>query len=485
MPEYPSTIVDESVATQTGQYAGYTLTDIQEALFQMRLRLPQYDLYADYYDGNHSIHFATDKWKSQFASLFRRLSDNLCQVVVDAPAERLQVESFGVEEGGGSGAETITQTAGQIWQQNRMDVRAGVVHREALRAGDAYVLVWPDVDGRPVFWPQLASLCTVAYDQEYQGRQLWAAKLWLDYSTRRIRLNMFYPDRIEKYESSSAYAQLTEIPQSAGVFRPYESEPVEPWPLPNPWGIVPLFHFANNAWMSVFGRSELRSIIPLQDALNKTLADQLIAQEFMAYPQRWVVGLEVELDPVTGKARPPFEPGADRLWAAANENIKFGQFNAADLKQYLEIEESLRLEIARLAALPPHFLTQWVGRPPSGEALRASESRFVKKVQDRQAEYGNIWEDAMELALRMAASANESVRLTCNWVDAASVDEADRLANIMLKKQIGISTEQALAEAGYAEQDIVRMTDEKQAAADQQRQLFNSGLIPPPQGSAP
>jgi hypothetical protein len=480
MPIYDAMAVNENVRLQTlEESAGYARDDIDQALFQMRLRLPQYDLYADYYDGDHALAFATDKWRSTFARLFRRLSDNLCQVVIEAPAERLQIEGFGVEEGGGTSADVIEQVTKELWQANRMDVRAGVVHREALRAGDAYVLVWPDQTGRPVFWPQLASLCTVAYDQEYQGKLLWSAKVWLDYTTRRVRLNMYYADRVEKYESANAYATQTELPEQAGNFRPYQ-EAGEPWPLPNPWLTVPLFHFANNAWMSVFGRSELRSIIPLQDALNKTIADQLIAQEFQAFPQRWVVGLEVETDPVTGKARPPFEPGADRLWAAANENIKFGQFDAANLEQYLKIEESLRLEIARLAALPPHFLQQWAGQAPSGEALRASESRFTKKVQDRQAEYGNVWEDAMELALRMTSAANDGVRLTCKWEDAASTSEAERLNNIIVKKQIGISVEEALKEAGYGDEDITRMLDEKQAAADAQRQLFNSGLMPPP-----
>jgi hypothetical protein len=480
--DYPTMAIDESNLNQTlAPVAGYTLNDIQQAIFQMRVRLPQYDLYANYYDGNHLLAFATSQFRSKFANLFSRLSDNLCQIVIEAPAERMEITGFGVEAGGGSGTDAVTQLAGEIWQSNRMDVRSGVVHREAFRAGDAYLLVWPDADGRPVFWPQLASLCTVAYNQEYQGQLLWAAKVWLDYSTRRVRLNMYYPDRIEKYESSSTFANQTELPEQAGAYRPYE-EPGEPWPLPNPWGVVPLYHFANNSWLNVFGRSELRSIIPLQDALNKTLADQLIAQEFMAFPQRWVVGLEVEIDPATGKARPPFEPGADRLWAAANENIKFGQFDAADLEQYLKIEESLRLEIARLAALPPHFLQQWAGQAPSGEALRAAESRFVKKVQDRQAEFGNIWEDAMELALRMVSPANDSVRLTCQWEDASSTSEAERLNNIIIKKQLGISTEAALKEAGYGEADVARMMEEKQAAADQQRQLFNSGIIPPANG---
>jgi len=452
------------------------MTDIQMALDQMRAKAPYYALYAAYYDGEHRLAFATEKWKTTFAALFRSLTDNLCEIVVDAPAERLQITGFGVE----AGASAVPTRAAEIWQANRMDVRAGFVHREALRAGDGYLLVWPNEIGEPVFWPQLASLCTVGYDQEYDNKVAWAAKAWADTTLRRLRLNLYYPDRIEKYSTVSSYAYQTALPDRALSFEPFLEN--EPWPLPNPWGVVPLFHFANNAWLTAFGRSELKSVIPLQDALNKTLADQLVAQEFQAFPQRWAVGLEIETDPITGRARAPFDPGADRLWAAANENIKFGQFDAANLKQYLDIEESLRLEITRIAALPPHFMQQWSGTAPSGEALKTAEARFVKKIQDRQASFGNIWEDSMTLALRMAGEANDATRLSTQWADAAPTSETELLNNILVKEQIGISKEQALKEAGYGEQDIQRMQDEKQAAADAQRQMFNSGLIPPPAG---
>lgn len=41
------------------------------------------------------------------------------------------------------------------------------------------------------------------------------------------------------------------------------------------------------------GRSEIRDLVPLVDALNKLLADMLVASEFLARPRRWATGIEL------------------------------------------------------------------------------------------------------------------------------------------------------------------------------------------------
>src|SRR5207248_10001232 len=92
----------------------------------------------------------------------------------------------------------------------------------------------------------------------------------------------------------------------------------EAWTLNNPYGIVPVFHFANNADIGAFGQSELRAALPIQDGLNKSILDMLVAMEFSAFRQRWIAGLEVDTDPATGKQILPFQPGVERLWVAAN-----------------------------------------------------------------------------------------------------------------------------------------------------------------------
>jgi hypothetical protein len=295
-------------------------------------------------------------------------------------------------------ADPLGKTAWNIWNANRMDLRAGTAHLEALKTGNAYVIVWPDPEtGVPMLYPQKGRLVTVAYDEERPGRILWAAKGWVT-SERKRRVTLYYPDRVEKYVSRQSSDDALPI-LKAGAFDQFRVEG-EPWPLENPWGEVPVFHFANNAGIGEHGISELRDVIPLQDALNKSVLDMLVAMEFVAFPQRWATGIEIPEDE-GGQERAPFTPGVDRLWTSDKEGTRFGQFPQADLEPFLKVQDGFRLEIARVTGTPLHYIMLLSGAPPSGEALKTLEARLVKKCQDRQTGFGNTWEDALELAVRM------------------------------------------------------------------------------------
>lgn len=456
-----------------------TNPDVAIALKQIKSRASeaQYGLYRDYYAGKQRLSFATTKFRETFAGLFQAFADNLCPLVVESVADRLNVTGFGIE----TGAQSLSNDAWEIWQSNRMDEQAARLHSHALRYGDAYVVVWPADDGVPVLWVQdCPELITVTYDEERPNVLLWAAKAWV--ANKKARLNLYYPDRIEKYV---APASGDALPENGKSFGPLEV-PGEPWPVPNPWDVVPVFHFANNAWRGRFGESELCPVVPLQDALNKSVCDMLVAMEFAAFPQRWATGLEVETDPDTGQPKPPFKAGVDRVWAVANELVKFGQFEPGNLENFLKVQQDLRAEIARVTGLPPHYVQPQTGNHPSGEALKTAEARLVKKAKKRQTSFGNVWEDALELALRMKSVPTpvkgSSTRLTAQWADAADVSEKELAETLVLKKSFGVSDQQLLMEAGYGDEDIKRMMAEKQEAAqqaaEQQAKVFDAGGLP-------
>ena len=428
----------------------------ESALRALRGRAPRYLLYGQYYDGDHRLAFATDKFRNALGSLFKTLADNLCPAVVDAVADRLRVVGFGVEEG----PENAADSAWTIWQGNRMDRRSGEVHVEALRSGDAYVIVWPDAGGQPRLYPQAGASMTVHYDEDLPGTIDYAAKLWR-MDDGRMRLNLYFPDRIEKYASRN---KLDTIPDKARVFEPYEV-PGEPWPLPNPWGTVPVFHFANNAGVGHHGRSELGDVVPVQDALNKALADMLVAMEYVALPQRWATGLEVDIDEATGKPKVPFTPGVERVWAVGDAEVRFGQFDPANLEQFLAVQDSFRAEIARVSGTPLHYLMLGGGEFPSGEAMRTAEARFLAKVEDRQLAFGNGWEDVLGLALAMAGE--PVAQLSTLWRDATPRSAKEVAEVALIKEQLGVSREQILKELGYSPEEIDRMAVEREATSAQ------------------
>ncbi len=434
-------------------------TNIEQALEDLRANNRRYAKLERYYHGSHDLSFATAKFENAFGTLFREFAMNLCPAICDAIKDKLRVTGFAVD----AGAEGLATIAGRIWQNNRMDRRSGEVHKEALRNGDAYAIVWPDDTGSAAIYPNKASNITVVYDEQSPGTVLRAAKFWRT-ADKRTRLNLFFPDRIEKYASAKACESL--LPD-AKEFVPFVESPrfsvssnakdehAEAWTLNNPYGVVPVFHFANNADIGMPGRSELEAAIPVQDGLNKSVLDMLVAMEFSAYRQRWAAGIELEYDE-DGKAAAPFTAGIDHLWIAQDPNARFGDFDSANLEQLLKVKDSFRIDLASVTGTPLHYLMPHMKGQPSGESLKKAETRFLAKVRDRQLAFGQTWADIMEFALVIEGSGKTS-RLHTTWEDPAPMSDRELFENILLKKSIGITVEQALSETGYGDVDIKRM----------------------------
>ncbi|MFN7931527.1 MAG: phage portal protein [Blastocatellia bacterium] len=447
------------------QYPSST-TILDVAIRTFNTRVPFYRKYQAYYDGDHPLIFTGyEKKNTAFLDLFKKFADNLCRIPVDAVTDRLQVREFTVEAGDAK----ANADAWALWMANRMAKQALRVHREALRCGDAYVLVWPDDEGNVRLYPQRARQVIVEYDPEKPDVISWAAKWWAERANKRLRINLYFADRIEKYEFKRSSNDLT-LPESGKSFTLMED------PMPHDFKRVPVFHFANDSDDGEVGRSELEIVTPLQDALNKAFLDMLIGSEYHALPQRWVTGVEVLKDPATGKPVKPFEPGADKVWTLANEAAKFGQFDAANLEQFLKVKDNIRTEIARVTGLPMHYMNVSSGQQPSGEALRTSEARLVQKVKSRQGDFGDVWEDVMKFALQLDGKGSDA-KLETVWVDPQSVSDEEKLNGLVLKQQIGVSTEQLLSEMGYGESDIKRIVKENQAAQDRQQSQFDKGQI--------
>ena len=87
---------------------------------------------------------------------------------------------------------------------------------------------------------------------------------------------------------------------------------------------------------------------------------------------------------------------------------------------------------------------------------------------------GDVWEDVMSFALQLAGKGGTE-KFEAVWVDPQSVSEEERLNSLVLKQQLGVSTEQLLSEAGYGDDDLTRMMEEKQAALEAQQKQFDAG----------
>ena len=122
----------------------------------------------------------------------------------------------------------------------------------------------------------------------------------------------------------------------------------------------------------------------------------------------------------------------------------------------MKVKDSFRIDLASVTGTPLHYLMPHMKGQPSGESLKKAETRFLAKVRDRQESFGQTWADIMAFAL-MIEGRGQDIRLHTNWEDPSPMSDREMLENIQIKKDIGISIEQALGEAGYGDADIKRM----------------------------
>lgn len=445
-----------------------------------------YKDYTRYLNGDTRLEFATEKYRRAFGGIFKRFGYNRCAAVVSAHSERLFIERF---EAGAD--EQRDQAIQAIWDANRMDRRQVEVHEEALGYGDGYLIVWPDPDGFPRLWPQQAALCRVRYDDEFPGLTTLGLRAWMEQGY--IRLNVYHPDRIERYISNKR-ADGGENLKPDG-YREYDGDggPI----IDNPYLTVPVFHFANDARTGSMGRSELLDVAPIQDALNKTLIDMMVAEEFGAYPQKVILGIELDASPVAPGEQPTlaqrqaralanFSLGVDRYMGIADPDgkTKIAEFAATTLKQFTDVANFWDDAIAHVSKVPVHYL-RLTGSFPSGRALRTAEAPFTAKIVDKQRAFGNVWEDAVALALRIAGDSvatNEPVSAV--WQSAAPRSEEDMYDLALQKDALGIPLELILEQAGWTEDELAELDAARQAAtqrklAEQQQMLAAAGGLAP------
>lgn len=383
-----------------------------------------------YYRGEQALAFLTPEARTAVGSRFGRLSTNVCRLAVTSLGERLRVTGFRVD-----GNPSLALWG--RWQAQDLDQRAALVHREALTLGRSYVTVWAAPDGSPSV--SVDSAHQVAVQRDPGTRDvIRAVKRWEDATgTNAV---MFEPDKITKYRAESKGAtilgfKVTEV-------------------LPNPLGWVPVVEFANADRIQADGVSEMADLIPLVDALNKLLADMLVASEYYARPRRWATGIE-HVDDDEGKAVNPF-PESNRMLLSEDPASRFGQLPGSDLAAYDKAVAVISSQVMAVTSLPSHYLGVTTAQPPSADSLRASEAALTAKAEARQATFGRAWEMVGRLMVAVDTGRDpDAVECQVQWADPATRSVAQEADSVVKLFQSGLlPASYALARLGYDDDEV-------------------------------
>ena len=446
-------------------------------------RAALYVTYREMYDGDHDTQL-TDRQRAYLElKTGEEFNSNYCPIVVDALKERLRVTGFSTPtetpEAGGETKDPIATQLWEWWTVNRMDGVQGITHLSSIRDGDGYIITeWDNDLKRPVWTFEPAFDGTegvkVHYSKEKRNQIAYASKRWRveaedpEAAGNVRRLNLYYPDRIERYESTDDHeANWQLISEDA-------------WgTAEQPLG-VPVSHYINADQGYNYGTSELKKVLPLQNALNKTIIDLLATADTCAFPIFVMLGD----DPGTLTMTPgmvvysTISPGM----VEGEGGVSFAKISGEDLTPQVALKDSFVPEIARVTRTPISYF-QTSGTRPAEGTLKQEEVGLVARAKDRQVSFGNAWEDAMHMALKLSNFFGEGLwdldaQISTIWDDPETRNAKDHLEALALKGRMGIPQVTLWAEMGYDPDEIAKMlkTDEvKQRQEMQQAALDGMG----------
>lgn len=510
--------------------------DIAEAIAEIDAALDGYEAAKEYDEVDVWATYTDTRAGETLRQADIEFDPNFTSVVIDAVANRLEILSVTAQPRTGSGSgDEATAVLNDQWDLNQLGNYLPVWHRRALRDGDGYLLAWPTehddtagiegeaADGdddmvetadtvRPTSVnvtyvdPRMARMF---YDPENPRVKRCFAQRWIEGrdDTSRVRLNLLYPARVEKYINAEGTAG-----NKPGDFIPYvdpaaleayeaalveQDGPVtEPWPMPNPYGEIPAFHLRTDL---DYGRPEARNAFALQDALSRLIEMLMVTVRFQGYPQAYALqeadslkSQSIMEDPLADTApgdgwgdddfgggpldpdrlddrgtgsKLVFSPGAIAMLKGFRA---IGQFTPADPNVFLEPWREFGKAIASTTDTPLHRF-QGFGQPPSGESLKITEAPLNKKVVDRARLFGTTERELFEFILRVLGHPDQ--RVTITWANPAALDVAEVWDLVRLKVDLGIPAKVALMQAGVPEPQAEEWAPAVEAAAASRRQV--------------
>jgi Phage portal protein, SPP1 Gp6-like len=449
-------------------------SDLELALDELGHAMGGYRVAEEYYEGTRAEVFASVRLRRAMAKTGAAFKFNFAKKAVQAVVERLEIASV---DSTTPGAKALID---DLWKDNKLTRQSKQIMRRASEYGDAYVIVWPSADtdwdgdgirNVDVFYNSPQSV-RIFYDAENPQIKAFAIKQWVLAAQKKVRVDLYYPDRIEKYVSKQGVLH----PKAADMVQFYDTDDSDDeqdidagpgWPRPNPFGEIPIFHFRND---DPYGTPEHEGFYGTQDSLRKLVLSHMAGVDYQAFPQRYALAdgtadsselaagdedlFQFALDTgATSRAGDPqsqLSADAGSVWWL--QGVKgVGQFDPADPATFTD-PMTLYLRFGALITDTPLSRLDPTGAVESGESRRAANEPFTKKIEDRQESYGDTWCETVEFALKVLGI--DDAEVTVRWKSAGVIDDESGWQTLLLKLQAGLPPKQAFMEAGYSQDQV-------------------------------
>ncbi|WP_423058697.1 phage portal protein [Brevibacterium linens] len=359
---------------------------------------------------------------------------NLPRIAVDEVERRLDVKSLMLPDD-----QIANEDLRVGWEYNDLDAQAPQAHKEAMIFGRSFVTVGSNEEDpdQPLMTVESPRHMSVKIDN--RRRQMTAAlRQYID------------PER--KTDSATLYLPNTTIWLTRNNGSRWDVTDRDDHNI----GRVPVVMFLNRQRTgSWFGTSEMHDVLPLTDAIARSLTNLQIAAETHSVPQKYVLGMtKGDFVDKNGDPIPVWESYFSGIWAHANKDAKVGQFSPSDLKNFHDTVNHYMALAAAITGLPVRYMGQQSVNPAAEGAIRADEARLVKNTERKQVSFGASWGWSMSLRERFRTGEfPRNGRIRLEWYDAGTPTMAQRSDSI--QKLSGgtpiLSREGAWDELGWSE----------------------------------
>lgn len=438
--------------------------DLKKAIDDLKVKKMQIDRYWRYYEGDHPPLWLNKAIKEMFEEneeLAYDMVENWCDVAVDEPLMRCRVDGFDGE------TEVDAKAAQNVWDDNDMDLDQRDLYRHVRIAGESFLFLWEDddkefgfdmsiVDPREVYWP----------DNVHRTEPMFTARVWLDADTNVWRATLYYavdvirlvgPDEAQRSADAKAASNSTPlIPEPDAFTLDPENEGGE-----HGFENVPVVRFAPTKKRI----SPLKNIIPIQNRINKLVAQGVVNGEYNAY-RKLIILTQQAIEEGDLRVRPNralvLDPGGDVTSGAAPTSIWEG--SASELSNF---DDSVGRQVEKLFSkvpLPRHLLVQ-SGTLISGDAQEMDEGPFLELVGDMNDYFGASWEDVYALM---------EIEAKPTWRNPAIKSDKAEMETVKLAKDAGVPLELALKKYGSWTTEELKELEERELSPAEMAQAMNT-----------
>lgn len=417
-------------------------TDLQIAVDAIDGKAQYYETLYSYLDGAPELKYSTARLSRAFAKSFVYFAQNWAGVIINAVLDRLVLKGFDI------GDNALNTKMDEVFTKLNLNLEAQDVHEACQVTGEGFLIVDKLDTGVDVYFND-PRMCEVFYDADRPKIKAFAAKKWLG-SDGVIRVNLYYPDRTEKYagEKTKNMSLLEKVTNDTGV--------------------IPVFHFRNSRRVM---KGELDpSTLSELDAINKLFSDLMVAAEFEAFKTKVIIS---QVDPGDLQLGADMKIHIPARETSDGEDTKILEIGGGDLERFIKPINEIANALSAQTRTPKHFFVSQSDAGLSGEALLTMEAPLVKKVQKKQEAYAPEWQAAMAYILKLMGTEVNASELSPVWQPVQSELPLTSAQIFKTEKEAGIPTINSARRMGFDETAIAQLED------DMNTNNNNSGQVVP------